>query len=93
VVETLARLAFFVYVFFMSPSRKNVDENVKRKPGRPATGMDPVLSGRVPKEVIARVDQWATENGFTRSIAVSKLLERGLDAAAKVKRKPKHKPE
>ena len=71
----------------MPRSRVIVDENVKRKPGRPATGMDPVLSGRVPKEVIARVDQWAAENGYTRSVAVAKLVEHGLDAVARKRAK------
>jgi hypothetical protein len=51
--------------------------------------MDPVLSGRVPKKVIARVDQWAAENGYTRSVAVAKLVEHGLDAVQSCRLKQK----
>jgi len=56
-----------------------VDEK-KRGRGRPRTGMHPVLSGRVPKEVVAQVDEWATANGYTRSEGVAVLLKRGLEA-------------
>jgi hypothetical protein len=42
--------------------------------------MHPVLSGRVPKEIVAEVDEWATANGYTRSEGVAALLKRGLEA-------------
>ncbi len=51
----------------------SVDEK-KRGRGRPRTGEQPALSARVPKEVLARVDQWAAANDYTRSEAVAMLL-------------------
>ena len=57
----------------------NVDEK-KRGRGRPRTGMHPVLSGRVPKEIVAAVDDWSAANGYTRSEGVAALLKRGLEA-------------
>jgi hypothetical protein len=66
----------------------------KRPRGRPRTGIQPALSARVPEEVFERVAQWAEANNCTRSIAVAKLIELGLDAiqrpAAK-SRKPRQK--
>jgi len=55
----------------------------KRKPGRPATGRDPVISGRVPPELIKEMDAWAKQAGLTRSEALGRLIEAGL------KRRPK----
>jgi hypothetical protein len=63
---------------------KKVSANVVKRPrGRPATGMDPVLSGRVPKDLIDRIDRWADANGYTRSESVAKLLEEAITAAEK----------
>jgi hypothetical protein len=42
--------------------------------------MHPVLSGRVPKEIVAAVDEWAAAHGYTRSEGVAALLTRGLEA-------------
>src|SRR5580704_14429910 len=52
----------------------------KRKPGRPATGRDPVVSGRVPPEVIKEMDAWASDVGGTRSTAIAHLLKAGVDS-------------
>ena len=68
------------------PSRHFVDQKSKKKMGRPATGQLPAISARVSEEVLERVDQWAEANQCTRSIAVAKLLEHGLDATAKPRR-------
>jgi hypothetical protein len=65
----------------MTKSTVNVDKNIKRPPGRPPTGHDPALSARVPKDVLDRVDRWAAANECTRSVAVAKLLEYGLDSS------------
>jgi hypothetical protein len=54
-----------------------------RGPGRPATGRDPTLGGRVPAELIAAVDDYAAKAGINRSDAMRRLLEAGL------KRRPK----
>ena len=50
----------------------------KRKPGRPATGRDPVVAGRVPADTIKAMDAWAEKRGLTRSAALSQLLAAGL---------------
>jgi hypothetical protein len=55
----------------------------KRPRGRPATGRDPTLGGRVPAELIAAVDAYAAKAGINRSDAMRRLLEAGL------KRRPK----
>lgn len=62
-------------------TRSILVDQKKRGRGRPATGRDPVVSGRVPKEVLDALDQWAAANGCTRSEAVAHLLARGLSAA------------
>ncbi len=51
---------------------------VKKKPGRPATGKDPLVSARVPTETVAAITQWALKNGGTRSEAIRRLVELGL---------------
>ncbi len=55
----------------------------KRKMGRPATGRDPVIAGRVPVGIITALDAWAAKAGVTRSEAMGRLIEAGL------KRRPK----
>ncbi len=55
----------------------------KRKPGRPATGVDPVIPIRLPAPLTAAIDAWAAKVGTNRSDAMRQLLEAGL------KRRPK----
>jgi Ribbon-helix-helix protein, copG family len=50
----------------------------KKKPGRPATGNDPLISARVPPEIVAAIDAWADKNSATRSEAIRRLVELGL---------------
>jgi hypothetical protein len=38
------------------------------------------VAGRVPENVIAAIDAWATKRNLTRSKAVAQLLELGLKA-------------
>jgi hypothetical protein len=64
------------------PTSKKVA--LKRGPGRPATGRDPMIGGRVPQETIVRVDDWAKANGLTRSSALAPLLDAGLKQLPKV---------
>jgi hypothetical protein len=56
---------------------KKVDQ--KRKRGRPATGRDPMVSARVPSEIIRQVDVWAAKHDTTRSRAISQLIKSGLE--------------
>jgi hypothetical protein len=65
----------------MKSSKKNV---VRKRPGRPATGQDPVTAIRLSKEMRASVDQWAAkqEGKPGRSEAIRRLVEMGLMATA-----------
>jgi hypothetical protein len=60
----------------MRKSKIKVDQ--KRKRGRPATGRDPMVSSRIPANVVAEIDGWAEENETTRSDAIRQLVELGL---------------
>ena len=60
-------------------------EVAKKKPGRPATGNDPLISARVPPATIAAIEAWAGKNGATRSEAIRRLIELGLTVKAKPK--------
>jgi Ribbon-helix-helix protein, copG family len=52
----------------------------KKKRGRPATGRDPVMTVRLPPELVESMDRWAKENGYPdRSSAIRALIERGMD--------------
>jgi hypothetical protein len=66
----------------MKPSKKNV---VRKSPGRPATGQDPVTAIRLSSELRHAVDQWAEEQEDepTRSEAIRRLVEIGLKAKGK----------
>jgi predicted DNA-binding protein len=57
----------------------SVNRKKKRGRGRPATGRDPVIALRLPKETIAALDRWASGEGLTRSAAARQLIERGLE--------------
>jgi hypothetical protein len=74
---SLARLAFFWQTYFMAKSIA-VNQKKKRGRGRPATGRDPVIALRLPKQTIVALDRWASAEGLTRSAAARRLIERGL---------------
>ncbi|MBF0850449.1 CopG family transcriptional regulator [Gluconobacter sp. R75690] len=54
-------------------------KNVIRKKGRPPTGTDPMLAGRVPAEMIKAVVEWAAAKGVSRSEAIRRLIQKGLE--------------
>ena len=54
-----------------------------RKRGRPATGKDPLISARVPPEIVASIEAWGTAKSLTRSEAIRRLVELGLKAKGK----------
>src|SRR3954452_9779345 len=59
----------------------------KRKPGRPATGRDPLISLRIPEELASQIDDWrARYEGMDRSAALRILLQRGLQASTEIDR-------
>ena len=51
-----------------------------KKRGRPATGKDPLLTTRAPRETISAIEDWAERNEITRSEAIRRLVELGLKA-------------
>ena len=51
---------------------------VHPKKGRPATGKDPLLSARLPQELIAGIEKWAKLNDISRSEAIRRLLVHAL---------------
>jgi hypothetical protein len=63
----------------MKASKKNV---VRKRPGRPATGQDPVTAIRLSSQLRADVDAWAAEQDDEpgRSEAIRRLVEIGLKA-------------
>src|SRR5580692_1255824 len=49
------------------------------KRGRPATGRDPFVGVRLPREMIEQIDEWSKQSGAeTRSEAIRRLVELGL---------------
>jgi hypothetical protein len=54
----------------------------KRKMGRPATGRDPVIAGRVPADIIGALDAWAKAHGKTRIGSDGSIDRIRLEAAA-----------
>jgi Ribbon-helix-helix protein, copG family len=53
----------------------------KRRPGRPATGRDPMVGLRAGTELTAAIDAWAEANGIeSRSDAIRRLLDLALKA-------------
>jgi hypothetical protein len=52
----------------------------KKSRGRPATGSDPAVTVRLPQKVLDAVEQWAEQNGASRSEAIRRLVEIGLKA-------------
>jgi hypothetical protein len=57
---------------------RSIKVHPKKRRGRPAIGKDPLVSARMPAELIARVERWAEANETSRSEAVRKLVEIGL---------------
>jgi hypothetical protein len=55
-----------------------IKRKTKKARGRPATGVDPLVNFRLPVARISDLDEWAKEEGLTRSAALRHLVERGL---------------
>src|SRR3984893_7700743 len=61
----------------------------KRRPGRPATGHDPIVPVRLPAKLVNDIDAWADVyrserelEGMTRSTAIRCLILLGLERAS-----------
>jgi Arc/MetJ-type ribon-helix-helix transcriptional regulator len=68
--------------------KKSIKVDQKKKRGRPATGRDPMVSSRIPEDVVSAIDQWAEYNETTRSDAIRRLVELGLTTKTKAKQPP-----
>lgn len=68
----------------MKASKKNV---VRKRPGRPATGQDPVTAIRLSQALRAAVDEWASAqvDAPGRSEAIRRLVEIGLSKSRRLK--------
>jgi Arc/MetJ-type ribon-helix-helix transcriptional regulator len=62
---------------------KSIKVHPKKRRGRPATGKDPLISARLPQELIDEVEGWAAANSASRSEAIRRLVELGLKAKGK----------
>jgi hypothetical protein len=58
-------------------------KEIPKKRGRPATGKDPLVTARLPQDMIDSLDTRAKSEGVTRSETMRRLIEAGL------KRRPK----
>jgi hypothetical protein len=63
-----------------------VKQRKKRRPGRPATGHDPIIPVRLPAKLVKDIDAWADVyrserelEGMTRSTAIRCLILLGLE--------------
>ena len=50
----------------------------RKKPGRPRTGHDPVVTGRLPAAVVGKIERWAAEWDINRSMIVRLLIEHAM---------------
>jgi hypothetical protein len=57
--------------------------------GQPATGVDPVIGVRLEIDAIGRLDHYAKAEQISRSEAIRRLIELGLQAAEKAKARRK----
>jgi hypothetical protein len=65
-----------------------IKQRKKRRPGRPATGHDPIIPVRLPAKLVKDIDAWADVyrserelEGMTRSTAIRCLILLGLERA------------
>jgi metal-responsive CopG/Arc/MetJ family transcriptional regulator len=55
----------------------------RKKPGRPATGTEPLYGVRISDALMKQIMDWAKSQGATRSEAIRRLVEAGLEAKSK----------
>jgi Arc/MetJ-type ribon-helix-helix transcriptional regulator len=69
---------------------KSIKVHPKKRRGRPATGKDPLVSARLPQQVIDKIEEWSASAEVTRSEAIRRLVELGL--TLKTPARPVSKP-
>jgi hypothetical protein len=65
--------------------KRSSEKVLPKKPGRPATGRDPVLTIRLPLALRSKIESWGKQQSDkpTRSEAIRRLIEFALAAKAK----------
>jgi hypothetical protein len=66
-------------------AKPSTEKVAPRKPGRPATGRDPVLTVRLPPTVRSAIEMWAKQQKDrpSRSEAIRRLIEIALTGKSK----------
>jgi Arc/MetJ-type ribon-helix-helix transcriptional regulator len=59
--------------------KRSIKVTPKKKRGRPATGRHPHVTSRMPQTLIDQVERWAASNEASRSEAIRRLVELGLE--------------
>ncbi|WP_110094081.1 ribbon-helix-helix protein, CopG family [Novacetimonas maltaceti] len=57
----------------------------QKKRGRPPTGRDPLVSARLPEPDVKAIEGWASSQDLTRSEAIRRLIQLGLETAKAAK--------
>jgi hypothetical protein len=65
------------------PKSISVHKTPKRGPGRPATGLDPAISARLPHATMTALLQWAKDQDISKSEAIRRLVEQALGTKPK----------
>jgi hypothetical protein len=55
----------------------------RKKPGRPATGTEPLYGVRIGNHLMAEIKRWAEANSVSRSEAIRRLVALGLKVKVK----------
>ena len=71
--------------YYQSMGKGSREKVIPKKPGRPATGRDPMLALRIPPVLRAEIERWAQreKDKPSRSEAIRRLLEFALAIKAK----------
>jgi hypothetical protein len=65
----------------ISSKKKSNNRRRRQKAGRPATGKDPLISFRIPQDVINEIEGWAAIRALSRSGAIRQLIDVALSAS------------
>lgn len=60
----------------------SIENVIRKKKGRPATGVDPMLTFRCPPSLTAKIEAYAEEQGIPRSEAIRRLVDKGLEVTS-----------
>lgn len=74
-----------LFGYYLNLRGGSIAETEKRRPGRPATGKDPVRTIRMPPELEAAIAAWIERQPDpkpSRSEAIRRLVETGLSGGS-----------